>query len=87
MIYNVYAIKDDASSFLAPTIETTDAVAIRSFKIGINDARNQIMYFNKSDFNLYRIGNYDVETGQITPFNTPILVFRGSDVERMSEDV
>lgn len=83
MIYNIYAIKDDASTFLAPTIDATDATAIRQFKAALSNAENSIMYCNKKDFSLYKIGTYDSETGLITPYVVPALVFRGSDIERI----
>lgn len=85
MTYNIYAIKDDATTFLVPTIDSTDAQAIRHFKFALTNSENSIMYFCKSDFSLYKIGTYDNESGVITPFAVPHLVFRGSDIERMVE--
>lgn len=79
MVFGVYSIKDDCSTFLNPTCSISDASAIREFKVTLDDAKNQIMHFNKGDFSLYRIGDFDSETGLLISYVAPKVLYRGSE--------
>ncbi len=79
MIYGVYAIYDSAAHvFTAPTIDISDASAVRNFQQAIANT-GSVMNFKPDDFTLYQIGNFDVETGELEPFNPPSRMIVGSD--------
>lgn len=79
MIYGVYAIYDIASGvFTSPTIDISDASAIRSFQQAISNA-GSVLNFKPQDFSLYQIGTFDVETGELSPMSPPSRLFVGSD--------
>ena len=66
----IYSIKDTkGSEFAPPFISRTDLSAIRSFQEMIHGGK--IVYAD--DFELYRIGSFDIDTGIIVP-ETPILL-------------
>lgn len=78
MIYGVYSIFDSAAAvFTSPTIDISDASAIRAFKQALANP-GSIMNFKPEDFSLYQIGSFDVETGVINPITPPNRLTVGS---------
>ncbi len=62
MKINYYAVKDElANRFLAPTLIKSDELALRQFRSQINNI--ELWKDNPSDFSLYRLGEWDDETG------------------------
>lgn len=75
MIFGVYSIRDALTGFMAPVCELSDAVAVRNFSSAVSDGRpGQVMHFRPSDFSLYRIGDFDSESGSIVSFPVPSLL-------------
>jgi hypothetical protein len=79
MIVNVYAMRDLKSNFMSPTVSVNDAVAMRSFESAIESSNNEL-FTHRNDFQLYRIGTYDMDKGQLIPEDLPVLVCEGKDV-------
>lgn len=87
MIYGVYAIYDSAAHvFTAPTIDISDASAVRSFQQAIANS-GSVMNFKPDDFSLYQVGTFDVETGELEPFTPPSRLIVGSDGDYRKETV
>lgn len=85
MIYGVYAIYDSAAHvFTAPTIDISDASAVRSFQQAIANS-GSVMNFKPDDFSLYQVGTFDVETGELEPFTPPSRLVVGSDGDYRKE--
>lgn len=77
----VYAVRDvKQNSFLAPSVGSNDFVMARSFAESIASRRDPIMAFSPKDFDLYRIGEYDMDTGALTPIAPVILVVNAAEV-------
>lgn len=76
MIYGIYAMRDGKSSFLSPNVDLNDATAIRNFDTAIKRS-NDVMHFHPQDFQLYRIGHFDTDTGKIIPLEVIELVCDG----------
>lgn len=86
MIYGVYAIYDSAANvFTAPTIDISDASAVRSFQQAIANS-GSVMNFKPDDFSLFQVGTFDVETGELAPFTPPSRLVVGSDVDSRKEN-
>lgn len=64
-----YAIHDNlAELFLTPVLFQNENVALRWFTGVVNDKnQNEVIYNNPGDFELWKIGIYDNETGKIEP--------------------
>lgn len=78
MIYGVYSIFDSAASvFTAPTIDISDASAIRAFQQALANS-GSVMNFKPDDFSLYQIGSFDVETGVLDPITPPYRLTVGN---------
>lgn len=85
MKYGVYAIYDSAAHvFTAPTIDISDASAVRSFQQAIANS-GSVMNFKPDDFSLYQVGTFDVETGELEPFTPPSRLIVGSDGDYRKE--
>lgn len=71
-------MKDNITGFTTPTFELNDNVAIRNFKFALNN-KDSLLYANAKDFDLYMLGVFDSEKGEITPC-LPTIVVTGSSV-------
>ena len=79
MTYPIYSVRDLKGDFYAPRIEQNDESAIRWFSMTVNTPET-LTYFAPSDFQLFRIGSFDSESGLISPLNLPVLLISGNDV-------
>lgn len=78
MIYGVYVVRDIKSTFMTPSVDFNDSTAIRNFAHAIETA-GSIISSHKGDFELYKIGTYDNETGFIEKLDLRELLAEGSD--------
>uniref|UniRef100_A0AAU8AYL0 Nonstructural protein n=1 Tax=Dulem virus 166 TaxID=3145643 RepID=A0AAU8AYL0_9VIRU len=78
MIYAIYAIRDAKVGFLSLTVEQNDAVALRNFEHAKLNAQS-LMFSHPGDFDLYKLGNYNTDTGEIIPLLPTPVVFDGGN--------
>ena len=72
MIKVLTAVKDEAGNcFKDFQVQETCAVAIRGFAAAVQE--NKFIMKNAKDFNLYFLGNWDNETGQLTAHQPSII--------------
>lgn len=79
MIYPVYSVRDLKGDFYAPRIDQSDASCIRWFSMTVNTPET-MTNFAPSDFQLFKIGEFDSVTGRLTPLDLPQLLTSGLDV-------
>lgn len=80
MILKVYAIRDEKTGFLTPTVDQNDAAAMRNFAHACMN--NQSLFFtHAADYSLMKIGEYDTDTGLISA-SAPQPLISGSDVKK-----
>lgn len=64
MKYPVYCIRDQKVGFQPQLlVEQSDASAIRGFSYAVN-SHDGLMNYSPTDFDLFRIGEFDTETGE-----------------------
>lgn len=80
MIYGVYCVRDVKSTFMTPTIDQNDSTAVRNFAHAIKTSGTVISSHAK-DFELYKVGTYDNETGFIEKLEVRELIAEGGDFE------
>lgn len=72
----IYAVLDNkAKTFNAPFFQPNQVAAVRAFNMEVNraDPLNAI-HQHPEDFDLYYIGDYNTETGQLLPHEPELLV-------------
>ena len=66
--YNIYSVKDVKMGFMTPIYQKNDAVAVRDLSNVVNDKTNKTFISeNYEDVELYKLGEFDEETGEIIP--------------------
>lgn len=75
MKYPVYSYRDNKTGFGQPIVESNEYTAIRGFKYAVNN--NDLMNFSPADYDLYKIGDFDPEKGELVGC-VPVLVLSGS---------
>lgn len=76
MKYGIYSIRDLLNGFSVPMCDFNDSTSKRNFKNALSSNQNA----NRGDYDLFRIGSFDVDTGIVTPEINPVLIMRGVDV-------
>ncbi len=85
MIYGVYSIFDTAAGvFTAPTIDISDASAVRAFWQAVANS-GSVMNFKPEDFVLYQVGTFNVETGVLDAMVPPSRLAYGFDCALQKE--
>lgn len=81
MILTFYAIRDQLSGFMTPTLESNDAVAMRNFFMALDAPEFQsVIAYRPENFSLYKVAEFDTFSGIVTGFSEPELVVAGSSV-------
>lgn len=63
----IYAVRDAAvEAFLQPFFSPTDASAVRSLTIVVNDEKHEF-YKHAADYSLWDLGDFDDTSGVLTP--------------------
>lgn len=79
MKLSIFAIKDTKTGFLSMTTEQNVQCAVRNFDHAMKNTQS-LLYTHPEDFELYHLGEYDTESGIITPLPTPEFIVAGSSL-------
>lgn len=79
MIYGIYSIRDALTGFMSPALDINDQSAIRNFARAINQG-DSLMDFSPKDFDLYLVGEFNNQTGVLTPVSPVQMVVSGSSL-------
>lgn len=80
MKFGVYSIRDIKSGFMTPTIDQSDVSAARNFDSAVMSASSGLFATHPDDFILYKIGEFDSETGIVSPLAMIQLIREGGEV-------
>lgn len=75
--YNVYSVRDQLNGFGALLPDHNDSTAIRSFRFGLSNSKVSCI----EDYDLFRVGSFETDTGVFVPEACPVLIYRGVDVK------
>lgn len=78
MEYVVFVMRDNKVGFLTPSFDLNEEVAKRNFAYALTN--NQLMNFSPADFDLFKLGTYNTETGNFTLLEIPECVMSGYSV-------
>lgn len=79
MKYDIYSYRDKVTGFGMLMLDQNEASAVRGFTYAVN-GKYDLMAFKPSDFDLYRVGVFDADTGVITPEKIPVMICNGESV-------
>lgn len=79
MIYGLYCIRDLKSVYLMPLTDHNDQTSIRNFTNAVNQPGSRFAQ-NPTDFALYKIGEFDCETGLVTGYSEHVLLCDAAQV-------
>lgn len=78
----VVAIRDQAmAAFQNPIAVNAVGLAVRSFGDEVNNPESP-MNAHPEDYELFKLADYDEETGRLIPLDSPESLVRGKDVIR-----
>ncbi len=77
MTMNVYAVRDVKSTFMSPVLGSNDAQAMRAFRAGMRSVPE--FDVAPTDFELYRIGEFDSDSGLLAPCVPPVWICSGEN--------
>lgn len=80
MKFPVYALRDVKVGFTNLTTDQNDDSARRGFAHALSSSSSSIMGFAPADFSLYRIGEFDIDTGILIPETVPVLVAQATEL-------
>lgn len=78
MTYPIYCLRDLKVGFLQPFCEVNDGAAVRNFS-HLCSTPNSVHQFAPADFALFRVGEFDTDTGVVTSCDK-VLLMEGSAV-------
>lgn len=80
MKFNMYAIQDLKTGFMTPTLDQNDVAASRNFQSALMRG-DGLFGTHPEDFRLFRIAEYETDSGVVTPVEPMVLVFEGRNVK------
>lgn len=84
MKMNMYVIRDQRTTYMTPSVDYNDQSAVRNFEHAVLN-KDSLFNSHAEDYSLYRIGEYDNQTGRITPEESPVLILDGKDFGNFKE--
>lgn len=82
MKQKIYAVYDSKAEFYGqPFFQRTVGEAVRSWETVCNDGQSAMSKF-PADYTLFEIGEYDQETGKITPHHVLKSIATGLDAKK-----
>lgn len=72
MKLGLYAMRDNVQGFLLPQAFVNDATSLREFQL-LCSKKDTVYGFRPSDFSLYKIGEFDTETGDINSIPLEVI--------------
>lgn len=85
MILKMYVVHDAAiKAFTSPHFARSHGEAERSFKAAVNDEKSGHLAKSPDQFTLFYTGDYDDETGLVSPLDTPHSVVSGIQCKEVS---
>lgn len=81
--FSIYDAK--AEYYSPPFFYKTNGMAIRAFTELVND-QNSSVSKHPDDYRMFRVGDFDDDTAQLTSEKAPILLARGDEVAARPEE-
>lgn len=80
----IVTIQDLKSCFAGVTMDYCDSSAIRGFRLMCKSDLSQLSK-TPEDFRLWKIGEFDQDTGKLTAYKVPVMLADGCDINKESD--
>ena len=77
MKFGIYAVRDVKVGFQSISVQPNDAVAIRGFESTVFSS-DSVLFTHAEDFSLYKLGEFDVDSGRLIPLDLPLQLVEAS---------
>lgn len=84
MKFGIYCVRDVKAGFQTPSAQVNDAVAVRGFVSAVLNS-DSVLFTHASDFALYKLADFDADSGRITPLDLPVELMQASAALAMKE--
>lgn len=79
MVIGLFSMKDNLNGFMNCFPEQNSDMAKRGFLHGLANAQpDSLFYSNPQDYSLFRVGDFDTDSGQIIAYPTPEFIVGGT---------
>lgn len=74
-LLKIYSIRDNkTSAYLRPQTNNHEVEVKRDLQIVVNNMKDSQVFHYPQDYDLYQLGEFNQETGQIIPFTAPVFI-------------
>lgn len=77
MKFGIYAVRDVKVGFQSISVQPNDAAAVRGFESTVINS-DSVLFTHYEDFSLFKLGEFDAESGRITALDLPIQLIEAS---------
>lgn len=77
MKFGIYAVRDVKVGFQSISVQPNDAAAVRGFESTVINS-DSVLSTHSEDFSLYKLGEFDAESGRITALDLPVQLIEAS---------
>lgn len=82
MMQGIYSIRDVKTGYMNPVIEPNNSVATRNFANAVMQGTG-VLYSHAGDFDLYKLADFDSDSGVITPVVPPEFVVSAASLKEV----
>lgn len=73
MKYGIYSVRDILNGYGALMCDHNDQTASRNFRLAFRGSPS----VDPRDYDLFRVGQFDTDSGELIPETSPVLIYRG----------
>lgn len=77
MKFGIYAVRDVKVGFQSISVQPNDAAAVRGFESTVVNS-DSVLFTHSEDFSLFKLGEFDAESGRITALDLPMQLVEAS---------
>lgn len=77
MKFGIYAVRDVKVGFQSISVQPNDAAAVRGFESTVINS-DSVLSTHSEDFSLFKLGEFDAESGRITALDLPVQLIEAS---------
>ncbi|QCS36627.1 nonstructural protein [Capybara microvirus Cap3_SP_541] len=77
----LYSLRDSLTAWMDPVVDLNDASAKRAVSVSVNTT-GSLLGYDPAHFELYRVGEFDTDTGIVSAYPLPVMLCNLSELVR-----